>query len=327
MFTTLIRKYIDLIKRIDTRQDDEIIVKRFEHFNDVLQPGESIIWQGKPSAKHAWGDHDQMEPAGSVSERPVSLSGRKVEMILALVFILFMFLMGLVSTYAGIDELLHNKEMGTQALGIFLILTGITFMSGLPFLMRPIFNSLRTRQLTYLLTSTRAMIIRRGHAWAEIWTRSWVILSVSLLLLYGVILFSGIFIESSHQDIVDGAGMSTWLARLFILLIMAPVGFIFAALGFVGLYFQSVIILDAIKDRHGIFMRAFDFDEIKRNDFPVISRPRKEGVGDVILGQDGHWEYDIDFNQAPWFKINAVGFLSVPHAKQVMAKVERTLSR
>ncbi|MCU7850684.1 MAG: hypothetical protein KZQ80_00580 [Candidatus Thiodiazotropha sp. (ex Monitilora ramsayi)] len=326
MFTKLISNYIDLIKRIDSRQDDQVIVKRFDHVSDVLQPGESIIWQGKPSAKHAWGDHDQMEPAGSVSERPASLAGRKIEMILALLFILFMFLLGIFTTYSGFDELQRNKDWRSIALGGFLVLTGITFMSGLPFLMRPIFNSLRARQLTYLLTSSRAMIIRRGHAWAEIWTRSWVILSVSLLLLYSVILFSGIFIESSYQDIVDRAGMSTWLARLFILLIMAPVGFMFASLGFIGFYFQSIIIIDAIKDRHGIFMRCFEFEEIKRNDFPVISRQRKDGVGDIILDQDGHWEYDIDFNQVPWFKINAVGFLSVPNAMQVKAKVEHALA-
>ncbi|MCU7842225.1 MAG: hypothetical protein KZQ93_00135 [Candidatus Thiodiazotropha sp. (ex Monitilora ramsayi)] len=56
-----------------------------------------------------------------------------------------------------------------------------------------------------------------------------------------------------------------------------------------------------------------------------MSRTHKDGVGDVILGQDGHWEYDIDFNQAPWFKINAVGFLSAPSAKQVIEKEERAL--
>ena len=107
---------------------------------------------------------------------------------------------------------------------------------------------------------------------------------------------------------------------------MAPVGFIFATFGYVGLRFQCEIILDAVKDRHGIFVRSFNFNEIKRNDFPVLSRPRKDGVGDVILGQDGHWEYDIDFTDSPWFKINAVGFLSVPDARRVMEKVEQAVT-
>lgn len=53
---------------------------------------------------------------------------------------------------------------------------------------------------------------------------------------------------------------------------------------------------------------------------------RIDGVGGVILGQDDQWEYDIDFNRA-WFKINAVGLLSVPDARQVLVKVEKALAR
>jgi len=63
----------------------------------------------------------------------------------------------------------------------------------------------------------------------------------------------------------------------------------------------------------------------EQNDLPVLSRPGKDGVGDVILGQDGHWEYDIDFTDSPWFKINAVGLLSVPDARRVMEKVEQAV--
>jgi hypothetical protein len=186
---------------------------------------------------------------------------------------------------------------------------------------------LRAQQLTYLLTTSRAIIVRRGHAWAEIWTRSPVLLSVSLLFLYGVIMFSGLYIKGAYQDVVDGAGLNTWLARAFILVFMTPIGFCFATAGYIGLRFQCLIISDAIRDRHGFFVRVFDFDAIKRKAFPVLSRPRKHGIGDVILGQDGHWEYDIDFNQSPWFKINAVGFLSVPDARQVMEKLKQALSK
>jgi len=263
MFAKLLKKYIDLIKRFDPREDDEVIVKRFDRFADILQPNEKILWQGTPSARHAWGDHDQMEPAGSVSERPVSLKVRKVEMILALLFILFMCLLGAGSFYPGVTEMLQKQDFGTLALGIFLILTGITFMSGLPFQLRPVTNCLRARQLTYLLTTSRTMIVRRGHAWAEIWVRSPVILSVSLLFLYSVIMFSGLYIEDSYQDAVDGAGLSTWLARVFFLVLMTPVGYTFATFGYIGLRFQFDIIFDAIKDRHGIFVRCFNFNEIK----------------------------------------------------------------
>ncbi|MCM8857893.1 MAG: hypothetical protein LC541_20215 [Candidatus Thiodiazotropha sp.] len=104
---------------------------------------------------------------------------------------------------------------------------------------------------------------------------------------------------------------------------MTPVGFAFTTFGYIGLRYQCVIIFDAIKDRHGIFVCCFNFNEIKRNDFPVLSRLCKDGIGNVILSQDGHWEYDIDFNQLPWFKINVVGFLSVPDAKRIMDKIEQ----
>jgi len=319
MLSRLLRKYIDLINRFDSRVDDEIIVKRLDRSTDILQPGEKFLWQGAPSFRHAWGDHDQMESAGSVGQRPVSVVARKVEMVLALLFILFMFLMGAGSFFVGVGEILQKHDL---QLGIFLILMGMTFMSGLPFLLRPISNSLRTRQLTYFLTTSRAMIVRRGHAWAEIWVRSPVILSVSLLFLYGVLMFGWLFFAGAYQDVVTGAGGSAWFARGFALIFMIPLGFIFASIGYVGLRFQSEIILDAINDRHGIFVRSFFVDEISRNDFPVLSRLRKDEVGDVILGQDGHWEYNIDFPSSPWFTINAVGFLSVPDAKLVMDKVD-----
>jgi hypothetical protein len=130
-------------------------------------------------------------------------------------------------------------------------------------------------------------------------------------------MFAWIFTQGTHQDYVDGAGLGTWLARIFLLVFMSFFGFIFATIGYIGLRFQTVIILDAIKDRHALFVRSFDFGEINRNDFPVVTRLRKDGVGDVILGQDGHWEYYGDSNISPDFKINAVGFLSVPKAKKV----------
>ena len=107
---------------------------------------------------------------------------------------------------------------------------------------------------------------------------------------------------------------------------MVPLGFIFGTMGYVGLHGQSAIILDAIKGRNDIFVRSFKFTEMRRHDFPVVSRVRKGGIGDVILSQDGHWDYDIEFPDAPWFQTNAVGFLSVPNAKQVMEKIDRVVS-
>jgi hypothetical protein len=323
MLLKILKKYIDMVKRVDPREDDEVIVQRFDRFNDILHANEQILWQGSPSIRHAWGDHDQMEPAGSAGDRPASLLGRKVEMILALVFIFFMFLFGAGSFYVGIGELLQKQDF---VLGIFLALVGLTFMSGLPFLLRPLSNCLRTKQLTYLLTTSRTMIVRRGHAWAEVWVRSPVILSVSLLFIYSVIMFSGLYIEGLYLGYVNDAGWNSWLARGFALIFFVPIGGIFATIGYIGFRFQFAIITDAIKGRHDIFVRSFNFSEIRRHDFPVVSRLRKGGLGDVILGQDGHWGYNVDFQNAPWFKTNAVGFLSVPDAKQVMEKIERMVT-
>lgn len=323
VFLNILKKYIDLIKRIDPRQDDEVIVQRFDHFTDILNKNEKILWQSAPSFQHAWGDHDQMEPAGSVGKRPISLVGRKVEMILALVFIFFMFLFGAGSFYVGVGEILLNQDI---ILAIFLVLIGFTFMSGLPFLLRPLSNCLRTKQLTYILTTSRAIIVRRGHAWAEIWVRSPVILSVSLLFLYSVIMFSGIYIEGVYLGFINNAGWNSWLARGMALIFMVPLGGIFSTIGYVGFRFQFAIIIDAIKGRDDIFVRSFNFSEIRRSDFPVMSRVRKGGFGDVILGHDGHWEYNNDFPSSPWFTTNAVGFLSVPNAKLVMNKVKQVVA-
>ncbi|MCP3954555.1 MAG: hypothetical protein GY697_20405, partial [Desulfobacterales bacterium] len=297
----------------------------FDRFSDILSPNEKVIWQGSPSALQAWSDHDMMEPAGSVGDRPGSLMGRRAESILAVMFILFLSFAGAGSIYSGGSEILQKQEPSTYMLDIFLILLGITLMSGLPFLLRPVSNCLRTRQLTYLLTPFRAVIIRRGHALAEIWVRSPVIFSASLLFLYGVFMFSWIFIQGAHQDFLNGAGVGTWLARGCSLIFIGFLGFVFSTIGFIGLRFQTVIILDAIKDRHGQFVRSFGFNEINRNDFPVVTRLRKNGVGDVILGQDGHWEYYGDSNITPDFKINAVGFLSVPEAKMVSDMIQRMI--
>ncbi len=323
MILNILKKYIDQIRRFDPREDDDIVVKRFDHFDDILQANEKILWQGAPSLRHSWGDHDQMEPAGSVGQRPVSLLGRMVEIILALAFIVFMFLFGAGSFYVGVGEILQRQEFAS---GLFLILIGLTFMSGLPFLLRPLSNCLRAKQLTYILTTSRAMIIRRGHAWAEIWVRSSVILTFSILCFYGVIMFSGLFLQGVYIDAVNDAHWSSWIGRVLGLVFMVPLGCVFAAIGYVGFRFQLEIIFDAIKGHHDIFVRSINFSEIRRNDFPVASRLRKGGVGDVILGQDGHWEYNVDFPGAPWFTINAIGFLSVPDAKRVMEKIDKVVT-
>lgn len=314
MLTKLLKKYIGLIKRFDC-------------FTDILQPDEKILWQGTPLARHTWGDQGQIEPAGSVGERPVSITARKVGMMLALLFIFFMFLLGAGSFFSGTTEMQQKQDLDTLALGFFLILTGNTVMFGLPFLLRHVSNSMRARQLTFFLTTSRVMVVRRGHALAEIWVRAPVLLSVSLLFIYNVILFIEFYIQGSHQDAVDGAGLSTLFAWVFFLVLMAHVGFIFATFAYVGLRFRCEIIFAAIKDHHGIFVRCFSDNQIKRNDFPVLSKLRKDGVGDIILGQDGHWEDNIDFTDLPWFKINTVDFLSVPIAKRVMAMVEQAVAK
>ena len=51
MFTALFKKYIDLIKRFDPREDDEVIVKRYDHFGDILDSNEKILWKGTPSIR------------------------------------------------------------------------------------------------------------------------------------------------------------------------------------------------------------------------------------------------------------------------------------
>lgn len=51
MIVNILKKYVDLIKRLDPREDDDVTVQRFDHFNDILDAGEKILWQGAPSPR------------------------------------------------------------------------------------------------------------------------------------------------------------------------------------------------------------------------------------------------------------------------------------
>jgi len=88
-----------------------------------------------------------------------------------------------------------------------------------------------------------------------------------------------------------------------------------------------VIIQEAIKSKSAIYIRSFYFNDIKKLGLPVISRIRKTGVGDVILGSDGHWEYGNELSSfAPEMFYNSVGFLSIADAKNVAKKIHIALT-
>jgi hypothetical protein len=320
--------FFKLLDRLDRRKDTAVIVQRTRSVSEILEDGESILWEGAPSPSHAWSDHDQMEAANANPMRPQSLKFRAALMLVLAGFTLFMALWGVGFVYGGFEGLMEIGNVGGLFSALFCILFGLTLLSGLPFLLRPVANSRRARRLRYIITSRRSLLVRHGHGWPDIWVKSPVILCVSLLFLVSVLGFAIIFVQSSYEDVVDGAGAGTWFARLFILLFGAPVGLVFAAIGWVGLRFQTAIIRDAVKDRSAVFVRTIPFEDTARYKYPKLERLRSDGTGDVVLAIDHHWEFSQEFSSDPWFlSAKEIGFLSVPDANWVAGQVRKAMSK
>ena len=57
-------------------EDDDPQVRRANSLDGAMGAGERILWEGAPSPRHAWGDHDQLEPVRQTPMQPRSLLGR-----------------------------------------------------------------------------------------------------------------------------------------------------------------------------------------------------------------------------------------------------------
>jgi len=327
MIKEKIRDFFAFLSRTDPRQNDNVDVEQVQSLSAALSASEIIVWEGRPSHHYAWADHDQMEPAGATGAKPNSIMGRVILYFFIGFFITITVFIGLYTLVNSIQSLMEAKNFENIISSIGIILFAITLIALLPLLLTPFANIQRSKQLAYAITTRRTLIIREGPAWSEIWIKTPIIICVSLLFLYAVAYFGLLFIFSSYQDYINGAGLNTWFARVFIILFVGPIGLIFALFGWIGLTYQTVIIQEAIKSKSAIYIRSFYFNDIKKLGLPVISRIRKTGVGDVILGSDGHWEYGNELSSfAPEMFYNSVGFLSIADAKNVAKKIHIALT-
>ena len=56
--------------------EDDPRVLRALGVENFLAADERIVWRARPSSRHAWGDHDQLEPVRGTRMQPASRVGR-----------------------------------------------------------------------------------------------------------------------------------------------------------------------------------------------------------------------------------------------------------
>lgn len=130
--------------------------------------------------------HDQMEPAGATGSQPSSNLGRWLFNFFLAAFIIFLGFWGVYGVYAGAQSLLISSSYGEIRDSVAVILFALMPCAGLVFLFRPLANVCRAKRLEYVKTNQRALIVRNGPAWEEIWIKSPIIYTVSINFVIGV---------------------------------------------------------------------------------------------------------------------------------------------
>ena len=224
-----------------------------------------------------------------------------------------------IATSAETNESLASRV----ALGLL----GLTMMSGLPFLLRPFVNAWRTRRLVYLLTNQRALVVREGPALGELLVRGplWFMLPATALLggVTGLVgqSIAGIRILLSGEL---GLGATLGLLGTGLLFLFILGGLV--AFGVFGLHRLFAELRAAYTKRGSFVAREFHLTDLKRNGSPKLARVRRGGVGDVLLDVDSYYESDPDSGGGSTVLLD-VGFLSVPSAMAVAARIETLMAK
>jgi hypothetical protein len=328
--TTTKQKILDFISNIwrnmDFKKPDDtkFTVQSVSSLDEVLLNEENILWQGSPLSQYSWGDHDMLGPVGSTYDQPQSLWGRIIYNIFSVLFISCLTLAGVVSIFTGIEELLAAKSFGKLFGGGLLILFGSTLMSSISILFTPFINMQRAFKMQYLLTNKRCLVIRKGHDWGKIWGKSLIIFNLSLLLLFGVLGFTIILFQGIYIDIFYNSSFNSLVARVVGGILLFPLGAIFFLMAYAGMRYQPEIIIEAIKSRNKFFIRSFYHKDSLIQDYPMVSRIRGNGVGDVILAADVYYDYVTESSTVHTHVIPS-GFLSVANAKLLEQKIQNAI--
>lgn len=311
-FTSWIRNS----RKQEAEAPDDNHFEKVQSLNSILGSDEQILWKGAPSPLSSWSDHDQFAPLGSVGTSPGSLIGRILKMLIIAALILTLGIGGVFVFGTGIIAFSSERESLSAA--ILSMSLGLALMSCLLFLLQPLANYLHARQLRYVITTYRALVVRIGPVSYNLWMKLPLLVNFAIFFimfaLWGVgTTFSGLFNIAAAED---GIGLWLLFAALYFLVFIS-ISLFLAALGGMFCLGSWMIISEASKDKSITFVRSFYHRDTKAGDYPLIKRLRKEGIGDIILGIDS-WE-SRTFDDTPGMQMNdiEVGFLSVGDAKQV----------
>jgi len=305
-------------------EDDKFKVQCVSSLDEVLLSKENILWQGSPLSQYSWADHDMLEPVGSSFDQPQSIWGRIIYNIFSVLFICWLTLAGLVTFFTGIEELLAARNFGKLFGGGLMALFGITLISSITLLFTPFINMQRAYKVQYLLTNKRCLVIRKGHDWSKIWGKSLIIFNLSLLILFAVLGFTIILFQGIYNDIFYNSSLNSLIARVVGGIISFPLAVIFLLMAYAGIRYQPEIIIEAIKSRNKFFIRSFYHKDSLVQDYPMVSRIRSNGVGDVILAADAYYDYSTESNEV-YTHIIPSGFLSVENAKCIEKKIQNAI--
>jgi hypothetical protein len=202
---------------------------------------------------------------------------------------------------------------------------GLTMLSGLPILFRPLINMLRARRLGYVLTSRRALVVRRGPATDELWIRSPLLATLSATALFGGTLgLVGQWTAGIRLLFSGELGLGGALGLVGVGLVFPPIFGGLTLLGGAGLWSVYAGIRRSVVDRKHYFAREFDYTSMRKNAMLRMSRLRRHGVGDLVLDVDSDYQSDPNSGGGSSVLLD-VGFLSVPSVETVAAHLDELL--
>jgi len=162
------RELLGRVGMLPREDEDDPRVLVAASLEALLGGDEQVRFRGRPSARYAWGDHDPLEPVRATSMQPRSRVGRISVSILCAGLIGLFGIGGFRLCADALESLGRDPLVSLAAQGLI----GLTLLSPLPLLLRPLVNIRRTRRLEYVLTDTRGLVVRNGPAWGDLLTRS-----------------------------------------------------------------------------------------------------------------------------------------------------------
>lgn len=216
----------------DRAQDDNHIEK-VKSLNDMLGSDEQILWEGAPSPRHSWSDHDQLAPVGSVGTSPDSHIGRLFKMLVIAALIITLSTGGAFVFGTGLIALSSERESVFAA--IISMSLGLALMSTLLFMLQPLANYLHARKLRYVITTDRALVLRLGPVRHNLWMKLPLLMSLSVFFIILALFGITSTVLQVHNIVAAEDGRGWWLLFVaFYLAFFIPLSLFLAALAWIS---------------------------------------------------------------------------------------------